>query len=121
MFPPRVNNKSNENPLHPGGARPNCYNFIELVTGCSFSTIGKVNEQMRKSGGSREPPAHGMCRYWEKHSTKKRPHTEEEEGEEDGESREYQQDNSKCRLLSYLFVLHLEAWELVQSVFKFSV
>ena len=26
-----------------GGNRANCYRFVSLVTGCSHSTIGKVN------------------------------------------------------------------------------
>lgn len=33
-----------------GGARSNCYKFISWVTGCSHSTIGRVNEQMKKTG-----------------------------------------------------------------------
>ncbi len=48
-----------------GGARSNCYRFIAWVTGCSPSTIGKVNEQMRQTNGRREPPTHGMKRYWQ--------------------------------------------------------
>lgn len=35
-----------------GGARSNCYKFISWVTGCSHSTIGRVNEQMRETGES---------------------------------------------------------------------
>lgn len=33
-----------------GGARSNCYKFISWVTGCSHSTIGRVNEQMKQTG-----------------------------------------------------------------------
>ncbi|XP_065646478.1 uncharacterized protein LOC100198790 isoform X2 [Hydra vulgaris] len=47
-----------------GGNRANCYKFIAAVTGCSNTTIGKVNEQMRNTGGDREPPEHGLKRYW---------------------------------------------------------
>ncbi|XP_064649677.1 uncharacterized protein LOC135501476 isoform X2 [Lineus longissimus] len=47
-----------------GGARPNCYRFIAMVTGCSPSTISRVSEQMRETGGDREPPVHGMKKYW---------------------------------------------------------
>lgn len=32
-----------------GGARSNCYKFISWVTGCSHSTIGRVNEQMKQT------------------------------------------------------------------------
>lgn len=33
-----------------GGSRTNCYKFISWVTGRSLTTIGKVNEQMKKTG-----------------------------------------------------------------------
>ena len=33
-----------------GGNRANCYKFISWVTGCSNTTIGKVNEQMKNTG-----------------------------------------------------------------------
>ena len=33
-----------------GGSRTNCYKFISWVTGKSLTTIGKVNEQMKKTG-----------------------------------------------------------------------
>ena len=36
-----------------GGARSNCYKFISWVTGCSHSTIGRVNEQMKETGKCR--------------------------------------------------------------------
>jgi len=55
----------------PGGARSNCYNFITCVTGCSQSTISKVNEQMRQTGGDREPPEHGLKKYWRKLASSK--------------------------------------------------
>ncbi|XP_046341366.1 putative uncharacterized protein DDB_G0271606 isoform X2 [Haliotis rufescens] len=47
-----------------GGVRSNCYKFITWVTGCSASTIGKVNDQMKQTGGEREPPQHGLRKYW---------------------------------------------------------
>jgi len=47
-----------------GGNRANCYRFVSWVTGCSHSTIGKVNEQMKNTGGDREPPEHGLKKYW---------------------------------------------------------
>ena len=47
------------------GLHSNCYKFINLITGCSLSTITRVNEQMKKTGGDREPPPHGLCKYWE--------------------------------------------------------
>lgn len=46
-----------------GGNRANCYRFVSLVTGCSNTTIGKVNDQMKSTGGDREPPEHGLKRY----------------------------------------------------------
>ena len=52
--------------LNAGGARSNCYTFISSVTGCSQSTISKVNDQMRRTGGDREPPEHGLKKYWRK-------------------------------------------------------
>lgn len=52
-----------------GGVRSNCYKFISWVTGCSHSTIGRVNEQMQQTGGDREPPVHGLKKYW-----KENPH-----------------------------------------------
>lgn len=33
-----------------GGNRANCYKFISWVTGCSNTTIGKVNDQMQSTG-----------------------------------------------------------------------
>ncbi|KAL5012766.1 hypothetical protein ScPMuIL_011317 [Solemya velum] len=48
-----------------GGARTNCYKFISWVTGCSNSTISKVSDQMKRTGGEREPPLHGMKKYWQ--------------------------------------------------------
>ncbi|XP_060697109.1 uncharacterized protein LOC132825715 isoform X2 [Hemiscyllium ocellatum] len=40
-----------------GGSHSNCYKFISWVTGCSHSTISRVNEQMRRTGGSVTSPA----------------------------------------------------------------
>ncbi|XP_064616113.1 uncharacterized protein LOC135480256 isoform X2 [Liolophura sinensis] len=48
-----------------GGARSNCYKFISMVTGCSPSLIGCVNDQMRRTGGDRKPPTHGMKKFWQ--------------------------------------------------------
>lgn len=47
------------------GLKTNCYKFITMVTGCSACTIARVEEQMRKTGGDREPPPHGLKKYWE--------------------------------------------------------
>ncbi|XP_048415179.1 uncharacterized protein LOC125465559 isoform X2 [Stegostoma tigrinum] len=47
-----------------GGSRSNCYKFISWVTGCSHSTISRVNEQMRRTGGEREPTPHGLKKCW---------------------------------------------------------
>ncbi|GCC31391.1 hypothetical protein chiPu_0009848 [Chiloscyllium punctatum] len=47
-----------------GGSHSNCYRFISWVTGCSHSTISRVNEQMRRTGGEREPPPHGLKKCW---------------------------------------------------------
>ena len=47
-----------------GGLRQNCYKFISMVTGCSPSTVCKVNDQMKETGGEREPPMHGLRKYW---------------------------------------------------------
>ncbi|XP_015222485.2 uncharacterized protein [Lepisosteus oculatus] len=46
-----------------GGGRCNCYKFIMWVTGCSQSTISKVSDQMKKTGGKREPPPHGLKKW----------------------------------------------------------
>ena len=55
-----------------GGHFSNCYKFISLVTGCSLSTIGSVNEQMRTTSGEREPPEHGLKRYFKENPHKRR-------------------------------------------------
>ncbi|XP_031565617.1 uncharacterized protein LOC116300805 isoform X2 [Actinia tenebrosa] len=56
-----------------GGARSNCYKFISWVTGCSHSTIGRVNEQMKQTSGDREPPTHGLIKWWREHPKPKKP------------------------------------------------
>lgn len=56
-----------------GGARSNCYKFISWVTGCSHSTIGRVNEQMKETGGDREPPSHGLIKWWQMNPKPKKP------------------------------------------------
>ncbi|KAJ1146076.1 hypothetical protein NDU88_012358 [Pleurodeles waltl] len=45
-----------------GGSRCNCYRFISWVTGCSHTTISKVSQQMKRTGGLREPPPHKLKR-----------------------------------------------------------
>lgn len=55
-----------------GGARSNCYKFISWVTGCSHSTIGRVNEQMKETGGDREPPSHGLIKWWQENPKPKK-------------------------------------------------
>ncbi|XP_065428128.1 uncharacterized protein LOC122174080 isoform X3 [Chrysemys picta bellii] len=52
-----------------GGCRCNCYRFISWVTGSSPSTISKVNEQMKRTGGDREPPPHRL-KQWRKENPK---------------------------------------------------
>ncbi|XP_072344853.1 uncharacterized protein [Scyliorhinus torazame] len=47
-----------------GGSHSNCYRFISWVTGCSHSTISQVSGQMRRTGGDREPPPHGLKKWW---------------------------------------------------------
>ena len=46
------------------GKVSNCATFITLVTGCSLSTIQSVASQMKETGGDREPPPHGLKKYW---------------------------------------------------------
>lgn len=41
--------------------------MLNSYLGCSHSTISRVNEQMKKTGGSREPPQHGLKQWWKKH------------------------------------------------------
>ncbi|XP_021349054.1 uncharacterized protein LOC110447589 isoform X2 [Mizuhopecten yessoensis] len=53
------------------GARTNCYTFITLVTGASRSTIVQVSHQMKQTGGEREPPTHGMKKFWQSNSHRK--------------------------------------------------
>ena len=47
--------------------------MLNSYLGCSHSTISRVNEQMKKTGGSREPPQHGLKRWWKKHGQPKKP------------------------------------------------
>ncbi|XP_066569065.1 uncharacterized protein LOC136758521 [Amia ocellicauda] len=58
-----------------GGGRCNCYKFIMWVSGCSQSTISKVSEQMRRTGGDREPPPHGMKKWIKDHPRPKKKTT----------------------------------------------
>lgn len=53
------------------GTNANCWRFISLVTGCSRSTILNVAEQMKVTGGNREPPEHGLKRWWQDHPRSK--------------------------------------------------
>ncbi|XP_058861567.1 uncharacterized protein LOC131702921 [Acipenser ruthenus] len=55
-----------------GGGRCNCYRFIMWVTGCSQSTISKVSEQMKKTGGDREPPPHGLKKWIKENPRRKK-------------------------------------------------
>lgn len=51
--------------LTPSGPNStNCYKFISWVTGCSFTTIARVSKQMLLTGGDREPPPHGLKKFW---------------------------------------------------------
>ncbi|CAM4569422.1 unnamed protein product [Lepidochelys kempii] len=52
-----------------GGCRCNCYHFRSWVTGSSPSTVSKVNEQMMRLGGDREPPPHKL-KQWRKENPK---------------------------------------------------
>nr|XP_048678315.1 uncharacterized protein LOC125623293 isoform X2 [Caretta caretta] len=52
-----------------GGCRCNCYYFRSWVTGSSPSTVSKVNEQMKRLGGDREPPPHKL-KQWRKENPK---------------------------------------------------
>lgn len=55
------------------GARTNCYTFITMVTGSSRSTIVQVSHQMKQTGGEREPPTHGMKKFWQGSIRRKSP------------------------------------------------
>ncbi|XP_038638238.1 uncharacterized protein LOC119955772 isoform X3 [Scyliorhinus canicula] len=61
-----------------GGSHSNCYRFISWVTGCSHSTISQVSGQMRRTGGDREPPPHGLKKWW-KEKTKMQGVTDSEQ------------------------------------------
>ncbi|XP_023239006.1 uncharacterized protein LOC111637676, partial [Centruroides sculpturatus] len=67
-----------------GGIRTNCYKFISLVTGCSRSTISKVSDQMRLTGGDREPPQHGLKKFWQEQAKKHTEESNKPENIEDG-------------------------------------
>ncbi|XP_052788266.1 uncharacterized protein LOC128223070 [Mya arenaria] len=57
--------------LTPAGATHfNCNTFITMVTGCSNSTITKVCNHMTLTGGIRDPPEHGLKKYWQEHFKK---------------------------------------------------
>jgi len=36
-----------------------------MVTGCSPGTIARVNSHVYDTGGMRDPPEHGMKKYWQ--------------------------------------------------------
>nr|XP_054769989.1 uncharacterized protein LOC129277838 [Lytechinus pictus] len=57
--------------LTPSGHGSNCARFISMVTGSSITTIARVKEQMTKTGGDREPPQHGLKKYWKNHPKSK--------------------------------------------------
>lgn len=67
-----------------GGIRTNCYKFISLVTGCSRSTISKVSDQMRLTGGDREPPQHGLKKFWQEQAKKNTEEKNKSANAEDG-------------------------------------
>ncbi|XP_074654869.1 uncharacterized protein LOC141908648 [Tubulanus polymorphus] len=46
------------------GCQFNCYEFIRMVTGCSSSTISRVNSRMLETGGRRQSEEHGLKKYW---------------------------------------------------------
>ncbi|XP_012267181.2 uncharacterized protein LOC105692512 isoform X2 [Athalia rosae] len=52
-----------------GGSKANCYRFIKMVTGCCVATIFLVNNHMKKTKGNREPPEHGLKKYF-RHNSK---------------------------------------------------
>lgn len=60
---------------YPGATHMNCYAFISMVTGCSTHTISRVFSHMVSTGGLREPPEHGMKKYWENHYKATRTNT----------------------------------------------
>jgi hypothetical protein len=55
-----------------GGTKANCYKFISMVTGCSYSTICLVSDQMKRTQGERDPPEHGLKRWWHNHPRDKK-------------------------------------------------
>ncbi|XP_030853674.1 uncharacterized protein LOC115929231 [Strongylocentrotus purpuratus] len=57
--------------LTPSGQGSNCARFIAMVTGSSITTIARVKDQMCKTGGDREPPQHGLKKYWKNHPRSK--------------------------------------------------
>jgi hypothetical protein len=38
-----------------------------MVAGCSYATICLVSDQMRRTQGEREPPEHGLRKWWQDH------------------------------------------------------
>lgn len=52
------------------GGKANCFKFVAKVTGCSNSTISKVEDQMALTGGEREPPEHGLKKWWQEQASK---------------------------------------------------
>ncbi|KAK3918796.1 Nitrogenase iron protein [Frankliniella fusca] len=54
-----------------GGTKSNCYKFITMVTGCGPTTISSVSHQMRITKGNREPPEHGLRKWYRENPRKK--------------------------------------------------
>ncbi|XP_071449418.1 uncharacterized protein [Hetaerina americana] len=52
------------------GSKSNCYRFISSVTGCSFTTICSVNNHLKKTSGSMDPPEHGLKKWWRENPKK---------------------------------------------------
>lgn len=53
-----------------GGTKANCYKFISMVTGCGSTTISSVSHQMRVTKGNREPPEHGLKKWYRENPRK---------------------------------------------------
>lgn len=53
-----------------GGTKSNCYKFITMVTGCGPTTISSVSHQMRITKGNRDPPEHGLRKWYRENPRK---------------------------------------------------
>ncbi|KAH3796850.1 hypothetical protein DPMN_150425 [Dreissena polymorpha] len=52
-----------------------------MVTGCSSSTITSVHSRMMETGGLREPPEHGLKKFWQEHFKMSGTRSEPNEGD----------------------------------------